>query len=68
MSPVQRVEAAGVVVLVGPDAAEVGAAVREAVSRGERVGALVGRPEDPEVRSALAEMVDELSGSPGGNS
>lgn len=58
----QRVEVNGAVIVVGPDAAEVGAAVREAADRGERVDALVGSPEDPGFRPALDEMADELYG------
>jgi hypothetical protein len=68
MSALRRVEVNGVVVVVGPDAAEVGAAIREAAARGERVGALVGSPEDAEVLAALADMVDELYGVDDGNS
>jgi hypothetical protein len=68
MSAVRRVEADGVVVVVGADAAEVGSAIREAAARGERVGALVGSPEDAEVLAALADMVEELYGVPDENS
>ena len=68
MSTVRRVEVDGAVIVVGPDAADVGAALREGLARGERVGALVGSPEDPEVQRALDEMVAELYGSDDGNS
>lgn len=58
----QRVEVHGAVILVGSDAGEVGAAVREAEARGERVGALIGSPEDPGFWPALDEMAHELYG------
>jgi hypothetical protein len=59
---IERVEVDGAVVIVGADAAEVGAAVREAEARGERVGAFVGSVEDPAFRAALDEMLGELYG------
>jgi hypothetical protein len=62
MTSIQRVEVHGAVIVVGSDAAEVGAAVREAEGRGERVGALIGSPEDPGFWPALDEMADELYG------
>jgi hypothetical protein len=68
VSPVVRVDVPGAAIVVGPDAAEVGAAVREAVARGERIGALVGQPGDPEVQRALDEMAEELYGSDDANS
>jgi hypothetical protein len=57
---IERVDAGDAVVLVGPDATEVGEAVRDARARGERVGAVVGSPGDPEVRAAVTEMLSEL--------
>ena len=60
---IRRVEVDGAVVLVGADAAEVGADVRAAIERGERAGALIGSEDDPAVPAALAEMVDELYGT-----
>jgi ABC-type sugar transport system substrate-binding protein len=60
---IERVEAGDAVVLVGPDATEVGEAVRAALARGERVGAVVGSPDDPDVRAAFAEMLAELFGT-----
>jgi hypothetical protein len=68
MTSIQRVEVRGAVIVVGPDAAEVGAAVREAEGRGERVGALVGSPEDPGFWPALDEMAEELYGLDDSNS
>jgi hypothetical protein len=68
MSAVRRFEVNGAVVVVGADAAEVGSAIREAAARGERVGALVGSPEDAEVLAVLADMVDELYRSDDRNS
>jgi hypothetical protein len=59
---IERVDAGGAVVLVGTDADEIGQVVRAAVARGERIGAVVGDPEDPNVRAAVAEMVTELFG------
>ncbi len=59
---VQRVEMNGVVILVGPDAAEVGVAARQAEARGERVGVLVGSLDDPGLSPALDEMAAELYG------
>ncbi len=56
---IERVDAGPAVVLIGPDATEVGEAVRAAVARGERVAAVVGDPDDPEVRATVAEMVTE---------
>jgi hypothetical protein len=56
---IERVEAGEAVVLVGPDATELGEAVRAMVARGERVGAVVGEPDDPTVQ---AEMLAELFG------
>lgn len=61
---IERVEAGGAVVLVGTDADEIGEVVRAAVARGERIGAVVGDPEDPGVQAAVAEMVTELFGAP----
>lgn len=59
---IQRVEVDGVVVIVGPDAAEVGTAVREATARGGRVGAFIGSADDPAFAAALDEMRAELYG------
>jgi hypothetical protein len=59
---IERVEADGVVVIVGADAAEVGTAVRAAIARGERVGAFIGSADDPGFGAALDEMRAELSG------
>ncbi len=61
---IERVEADGVVVIVGPDAAEVGSAVRAAIARGERVGAFIGSADDPGFADALDEMRAELYGGP----
>jgi hypothetical protein len=60
---IERLETDDAVIFVGRDAAEVGAAVRGADDRYERVAGLIGAPEDPHVRAALAEMRDELFGS-----
>jgi hypothetical protein len=60
---IERVEAGDAVVLVGPDATEVGEAVRAALARGERVGAVVGSPDDPDIRAAIDEMLAELYGT-----
>jgi hypothetical protein len=57
---IRRVEVEGAVIVVGPDAAEVGEAVRAATAQGERVGALIGSMDDPAFRQALDEMVEEL--------
>jgi hypothetical protein len=59
---IKRVEVDGAVIVVGPDATEVGAAVREAAAHGERVGAMIGSTEDPAFQAALDEMVEELYG------
>lgn len=59
---IQRVEVDGAVIVVGPDATEVGATVRDAEAHGERVGALIGSMEDPAFRGALDEMAEELYG------
>jgi hypothetical protein len=56
---IERLETAGAVILVGPDAAEVGEAVRAATGV-ERVAGLIGSPDDPRVRAALDEMRREL--------
>jgi hypothetical protein len=61
---IERVEAGGAVVLVGTDADEIGQVVRAAVARGERIGAVVGEPDDPTVQAAVAEMLAELFGVP----
>jgi hypothetical protein len=61
---IERVEAGEAVVLVGPDATELGEVVRAMVARGERVGAVVGEPDDPTVQAAVAEMLAELFGVP----
>ena len=61
---IERVVAGEAVVLVGPDATELGEAVRAMVARGERVGAVVGEPDDPTVQAAVAEMLAELFGVP----
>jgi hypothetical protein len=61
---IERVDAGDLVLLVGPDATEVGEAVRAAVARGDRVAVVVGEPGDVEVRAAVAEMRAELSGAP----
>jgi hypothetical protein len=61
---IERVVAGDAIVLVGPDATELGEAVRAMVARGERVGAVVGDPEDPGVQAAVAEMLTELFGAP----
>ena len=65
---IQLVEADSAVIVVGPDPNEVGEAVRAATSRGERVCALVGSPEDPALQAALDEMVEELFGLGDSNS
>ena len=65
---IERVDVDGAVIIVGADAAEVGAAVREATARGERVGAFIGSRDDPAFAPALDEMVAELYGLDGGNS
>jgi hypothetical protein len=59
---IERVVSGEAVVLVGPDANELGEEVRAMVARGERVGAVVGEPDDPTVQAAVAEMVAELFG------
>lgn len=60
---IERIEAGTVVVLVGEEAAEVGAAVAEAEAQGTRVAGFVGRRDAP----ALAEMIAALFGeTPGG--
>jgi hypothetical protein len=59
---IERLEADGAVILVGPDAAEVGQAVRAATGPA-RVAGLIGSPDDPRVRDALDEMRRELFGS-----
>ncbi|MGZ4755057.1 MAG: hypothetical protein ACXVKA_11020 [Acidimicrobiia bacterium] len=59
---IQRLEVEGAVIVVGPDAAEVGEAVRDAAAHGERVSALIGSVEDPAFQQALDEMVEELYG------
>ena len=60
---IERVVAGEAVVLVGADATELGEAVRAMVARGERVGAVVGEPDDPTVQAAVAEMRSELFGA-----
>ena len=65
---IERVQVAGAVIVVGCDATEVGAAVREATARGERAAAFIGSPEDPAFRTALDEMVEELYGPGDSNS
>jgi hypothetical protein len=62
---IERLETGDAVIFVGRDAAEVGAAVRGADDHYERVAGLIGAPEDPQVRAALAEMRDELFGPDG---
>ena len=57
---IERLETDGAVIVVGPDATEVGEAVRAAT--GERVAGLIGSPDDPRVRAALDEMRRELFG------
>ena len=59
---IERVVAGEAVVLVGPDATELGEVVRSMVARGERVGAVVGEPDDPTVQAAVAEMLSEVFG------
>ena len=59
---IQRLELDGAVIVVGPDAAEVGAALRDTTGDYERVGAFIGSPDDPAVQAALDEMVEELYG------
>jgi hypothetical protein len=65
---IQRVDVDGAVIVVGPDANEVGMAVREAQERGERVGAMIGSMDDPAFQAALDEMVEELYGLGDSNS
>ena len=65
---IQRVDVDGAVIVVGPDANEVGMAVREAQERGERVGAMIGSMDDPAFQAALDEMVEELCGLGDSNS
>jgi hypothetical protein len=65
---IRRVEVEGAVIVVGPDANEVGEAVRAAVAQGERVGALIGSMDDPAFQRALDEMVEELYGLGDSNS
>lgn len=65
---IQRVQVDGAVIVVGPDASEVGEAVRAAAAHGERVGALIGSMEDPAFQRALDEMVEELYGLGDSNS
>jgi hypothetical protein len=65
---IQRLEVDGAAVLVGPDPAEVGAAVREATERGDRVGAFIGSVDDPGFQHALDEMIEELYGLGDSNS
>ncbi len=55
-------EAGCVVVLVGTDAAELGALARELEAAGGRVAVVAGSLVDPAVRRALAELLDELFG------
>jgi len=59
----ERLETGDGVIFVGRDAGEVGAAVRGADDRYERVAGLIGAPDDPVVQAALDEMRDELFGS-----
>jgi hypothetical protein len=59
---IEKLETDDAVIFVGRDAAEVGAAVRAADDRFERVAGLIGEREDPVVRAALDEMRDELFG------
>ena len=59
----ERLETGDGVIFVGRDAAEVGAAVRGADDRYERVAGLIGAPDDPVVQAALDEMRDELFGT-----
>jgi hypothetical protein len=65
---IQRLDVDGAVIVVGPDAGEVGAAVRDAAERGERVGAMIGSMDDPAFQAALDEMVEELYGLGDSNS
>ena len=65
---IQRLEVEGGAVLVGPDPAEVGAAVREATARGDQVGAFIGSVDDPGFQAALDEMIEELYGLGDSNS
>jgi len=58
---IERLETDGAVIVVGPDATEVGEAVRAAT--GERVAGLIGSTDDPRVRAALDEMRRELFGT-----
>ena len=60
---IRRVAADGTVVFVGPDADEVGAAVREATAAGKRAAGLVGSIDGPAVARAVDEMVAELFGA-----
>jgi hypothetical protein len=59
---IERLETSDAVIVVGPDAAEVGEAVRGAKGP-ERVAGLIGSPDDPRVQAALDEMRRELFGS-----
>ena len=65
---IQRVNVDGAVIVIGPDATEVGVAVRAAAERGERVGAMIGSIDDPAFQTALDEMVEELYGLGDSNS
>lgn len=58
---IERLETDGAVIVVGPDATEVGEAVRAAT--GARVAGLIGSTDDPRVRAALDEMRRELFGT-----
>jgi hypothetical protein len=60
---IERIAAGDALVLVGPDADQLGREVRAMVARGERVGAVVGDPGDPGVQAAVAEMLAELYGT-----
>ncbi len=57
---IRRVAADGTLVFVGPDADEVGAAVRQATSTGERAAGLVGSVDGPAVARAVDQMIAEL--------
>lgn len=59
----RRVAADGTVVFVGPDADEVGTAVRAATAAGDRAAGLVGSIDGPAVAQAVDEMVAELFGA-----
>ena len=59
---IERLETDDAVIVVGPDASEVGEAVRAATGA-ERVAGLIGSPDDPRVRAALDEMRQELFGT-----